>query len=140
MNHQIVINQLNSHRPPFLDLLNCEITEVDPNNGICIMDFDISKQFCHSIDIIQGGFVTAMLDAVSSHAVFVMSKDIVAVSTLELKVSFYKPSRAGQVRAKGQVIKKGRSIAFVSAELYNSEGEKTASLTATAKIGLAKPA
>ena len=134
MTKETIIERMNTFRPPFLDLFECVITDVNDKVGICEMEFNISKQFCHSGNIIQGGFVTAMLDAVSSHAVFVMKESIVGVSTLELKVSYLAPSFNGKYIAKGKVEKLTRNFAFLSAELFNEAGERTAILTATAKV------
>ena len=138
MTKEVVIKQMQTFRPPFLDLFECVITDVNPEEGICEMDFTVSKQYCHSGDIVQGGFITMMLDAVSSHAVFSTSPKIIAVSTLELKVSYMAISRSGKFRAVGQVEKLTRNFGFLSADLFNEVGERTASLTATAKVSYRK--
>ena len=133
-----IISNLNQKRPTFLKLLGAEVTDVDLENKICEMHFDISTDYCHSIDIIQGGFVTAMLDAVSSHAVFVVNPNITALSTLELKVSYLAASRAGKFKAIGKIEQMTRNFAFLSAELFNAEGQRTAILSTTAKISVSK--
>jgi len=138
MNKEQLITLLNQKRPPFLNLLGGEVTDVDLEKNICTMGFDVSEQFCHSVDIIQGGFVTAMLDAVSAHTVFAVNSKIIAVSSLELKVSFLAASRKGKYKAIGKVEKLTRNFAFLSAELFNEAGERTASLTSTAKISYRK--
>ena len=74
----------------------------------------------NSGNIIQGGFITAMLDSVSSHAAFGMNGNIIAVSTLELKVSYLAPSFNGKYHAVGKVEKLTRNFAFLSAELFLS--------------------
>lgn len=135
---QQVIDRLNNRRPQFLTDLGGSIIDIDIEKGICEMEFNVSKRYCHSIDIIQGGFVTAMLDAVSSHAVFVKNAQARTISTLELKVSFYAPSRKGKLKAIGRVDKLGRSIAFLSGDLYNEANQRTASITATAKVAYYK--
>ena len=98
----------------------------------------MNEQFCHSVDIIQGGFVTTMLDAVSAHAVFVGNAEVTRLSCLELKVSFLSASRKGKYKAIGSVEKLTRNFAFVNADLYNEEGVKTATLSSTAKISYKK--
>ena len=134
VNKEEVITVMNEHRPEFLKMLNCEILDMDMVHHTCTMEFDVAHQFCHSWNIIQGGFITAMLDSVSSHAVFTKDEKITNVFTLELKVSFFAPSLAGKVKAVGRIEKSSYKTAFVSADLYNSAEERTANLTATAKI------
>lgn len=138
MTKEDIIKQMDAFRPPFLDLFECVITDVDAEKGICEMDFNISKQYCHSGNIIQGGFVTTMLDAVSSHAAFATNGDIIGVSTLELKVTYLAPSFNGKYHAIGKVEKLTRNFGFLSAALFNDKGERTAYLSATAKISYRK--
>ncbi len=121
------------NRPDFLNMMGCEFNELY-DNGDLAMNYDIGVELCHSIDIVQGGFVTAMLDATMSHAVFINNEDIERLSTLEIKVSFYEPARAGKLRCVGRVDKLGGSIAFLSGEIYDTEGKLLCTSTSTAKI------
>jgi len=134
MTNEEIINKLNQNRPAFLDRFDCEIVEVDPQKGVCVMEFQVSEDFCHSGNVIQGGFITAMLDSVSSHAVFVTTPNIANLSTMELKVSFYAPSLAGKYKAIGKIEKQGYKTAFLSAELIDDQDVTTAALSSTAKI------
>jgi len=138
MTKEDIIKQMSTFRPLFLDLFECVITDVDSEKGICEMDFNISKQYCHSGNIIQGGFITTMLDAVSSHAAFAINGSIIGVSTLELKVTYIAPSLNGKYHAIGKVEKLTHNFAFLSAELFNEAGERTAYLSATAKVSYRK--
>ena len=134
MTTEQAIEHLNSLRPPFLDTLGCSIQAVDLEQNSCTMAFEISEQFCHSGNIVQGGFVTSMLDTVCAHATFLSDKSINLVASLEIKVSFLKPTLAGRMTAVGRVNQIGGSIAFLSSELFNENGTLTASATTTAKI------
>ena len=42
--------------------------------------------------------------------------------TLELKVSFFKPAHPGIVTTAAQIIKMGKSTAFIEGSLYDNEG------------------
>lgn len=128
------LERLNNFREQFLNDMGCEITNLDVKSMVCEMQFDMDARYCHSGDIIQGGFVTAMLDAVCSHAAFGCDAEIIGVSTLELKVTFLEASRLGKLRAVGRVDKMTRSIAFMTGELFTLEGLLTATISTTAKI------
>ncbi len=129
-----ILEQLNTRKPGFLKDFGCVITHVDQEKGICEMDFDVPLHFCHSGDIIQGGFVTTMLDSVCTFSVFGTNPNVVKLATLELKVTYLKASRAGKFKAVGKIESMGRSIAFLTGELFDESGQKTASITTTAKI------
>lgn len=134
---QHIIDRLNSHREQFLEDMGCVIRDVDVERRSCTMEFNIDQRYCHSGDVIQGGFVTAMLDSVATHAVFLANPKTKVVATLELKVTFFEVSRRGQLTAIGKVDKMTRSIAFVSADLIDPNGVLTASLSSTAKLIIA---
>jgi len=131
-----VLNQLNTRKPKFLEDFGCVITNVDTEKGICEMDFEVPLHFCHSGDIIQGGFVTTMLDSVTTFAVFGTHPNVIKLATLELKVTYLKVSRAGKFKAIGRIESIGRSIAFLTGALFDESGQKTASISTTAKIKL----
>lgn len=134
-----LIEQLNSHAPGFIDMLGGRVIEVDPEAGSCTFEFNVGHEFCHSGDVVQGGFVTAMLDATMSHAALGHQNDIINVATLEIKVSFLEPSQAGRFRCHGWMRKTGRSTGFMEAELYGENGRLTATATTTAKLVRQKP-
>jgi uncharacterized protein (TIGR00369 family) len=124
----------NEHLPPCLQILNGRLLDFDSEAGTAEMQFDVSEQFCHSVNVVQGGNVTVMLDAAMSHALFMQEADVVALPTLELKVSFLEPTLAGRITARGKVIKSGRSIAFLEGTLINAEGLVAATSSSTAKL------
>lgn len=129
-----VIERMNAMRPGFLDLLCGHVAAVDHHEASCTMHFEISRDYCHSVDIIQGGFVTAMLDAAMSHAAFAHVPGVSNVATLEIKVSFLEPSRAGRYHAVGFIDRAGRSTGFMSGKLFTADGRLTATATTTARL------
>jgi uncharacterized protein (TIGR00369 family) len=129
-----LIAHLNARRPAFLDLLCGHVASIDPAHASCTMHFEISRDYCHSVDIIQGGFVTAMLDAAMSHAAFAHVDGVSNVATLEIKVSFLEPSRAGRYHAVGIVDRAGKSTGFMSGRLLAADGRLTATATTTARL------
>ena len=134
MNDSDTLTRLNAGRPRFLEMLGGEITAVDTAEMSCTISFDVSNDFCHSVDIVQGGFVTAMLDAAMSHSAFALKDNIINVASLEIKTTYLEPSRAGKFKATGRLIKMGRSIGFMTGELRSDDGVLTATATTTAKL------
>ena len=134
MTKQERLEAANEHLPPCLQILNGRLLDFDSEAGTAEMQFDVSEQFCHSVNVVQGGNVTVMLDAAMSHALFMQEANVVALPTLELKVSFLEPTLAGRITARGKVIKSGRSIAFLEGTLINAEGLVAATSSSTAKL------
>lgn len=134
MENQQHIDSLNEHAPNFIKMLGGQIMAFDLAERTCTFEFNISTDFCHSVDIVQGGFTTAMLDAAMSHAIFTCEENIANVSSLEIKTSYLAPTRAGRLRAVGKILKSSYKTAFLEAQLFNDAGELTATASSVAKL------
>lgn len=72
--------------------------------------------------IVQGGLVTALLDAAMGNACWTsLNRDQVFL-TADLRVEFLRPTRPGLLVAAGTVIRRTRRIAFCAAELRDADG------------------
>jgi uncharacterized protein (TIGR00369 family) len=131
---EMIVKQINAHGPKFIGMLGGQLVDFDNDKTSCTFEFNISTDFCHSIDIVQGGFVTAMLDAAMSHAVIICNQEIINVSSLEIKTSFLAPTRSGKLRVEGWVIKQSYKTAFMESHLYDENNELTATASSVAKL------
>ena len=109
--------------PEFLSILgflNAYLNEIDNE---WVIEFMPSKNLTHSNGmIVQGGFVSGMLDASMSQFIMFQSEGKDLPLTLDLDVKFLKScSPQTKVIAKSKIIKKGKSIAFTSGELYQDD-------------------
>ncbi|MDF1853908.1 PaaI family thioesterase [Pseudooceanicola sp.] len=80
---------------------------------------------------VQGGIVAALLDNAMARALADMNAGKVIAATVELNVAFLRPVKPGRVIGHGRVIKQGRSIAFLEAELFDTDGILLARGTST---------
>ena len=134
------IAELNAQRPGFLNLLGGEIIDLDLAAGSCTFRIIVPLTYCHTVDVVQGGFVAAMLDAAISHAVFAQTPDIVNVSTLELSTRYFGATRGNiPLTVVGRVDKATFKTAFLSGEIRDPQGEVTATVTAVAKLVRKRP-
>ena len=134
MNTQSLLDTMNENILPFIKMLGGRITAIDPDEQSCSIEFNVSHDFCHSGDVVQGGFITAMLDAAMSHAVFGLGQDIVNVSSLEITTRYLEATRAGRLIAVGRVTKGAYKTAFLEGSLYNPEGKLLATSQSVAKL------
>ena len=136
-NKEQIIAASNQHGPKFISMMGGKLVDVDTEKCACTFEFNIGKDFCHSIDIVQGGFVTAMLDAAMSHAMFLHDPNIVGLSSLEIKTTYLEPTRAGKLRVEGWAIKQGYKIVFMEGHVYNEDNVLTATASTVSKISRA---
>ena len=127
--------KLDLHKPPkFLEILGSQGFEFDDELGTSVMSFVINKDFTHSNEtIVQGGFITAMLDAAMAHLIILKRNGEVNPLSLNINVNFIAPGAPGKFVAKGEITKMGKSIAFTSSELFQGE-TLIATATATNKM------
>ena len=99
------------------------------------MEFTASEQFLNPAGVVQGGFITAMLDDTMGPAAVAQLGPGHFAPTLELKVSFLRPvgARAASC-ADGRVVHMGKSVAFLEGSLADEEGNLVATATATARV------
>ncbi len=120
-------------RPPaYAKLLGMRPLHAEPGN--VRFEFHPGEQLLNPVGVIQGGFVTAMLDETMGPAALSELGPGFAVPTLELKVSFLRPTYPGTLVADARVVHRGRSVVFMEGALFDEDGAKLATATATARI------
>lgn len=134
MEEKQLLERFQNAAPGYVKKMGGRFVGLDIAARTCVMEFDISRDFCHTIDVVQGGFVTSMLDITMTHAAFAMSDDVINISSLEIKTTYLEPTRAGRLRVEGCVIKSGYKTAFMEGRIYNAEGLLTATGSSVAKV------
>jgi uncharacterized protein (TIGR00369 family) len=125
---------------PIAELLRRRLVALDPERGSARVAFDAGPDFCNPMGVVQGGFQIAMLDGAMTDALLGRTDWKFYPPTLELKASFFEPCRPGLAHAEGQVLKLGKSIAFLEGRLYEPGGALSATATATALLRPRTPA
>ncbi len=125
-----LMERMNTRVPATSILLGTRILEIDSAAGRVRMSFEPKPEFCNPMGNVQGGFIAAMLDDCAAVAAVVMSQARVVVPTIELKCSYFGVARLGRpLYAEGRVIKMGKRIAFMEAELTDADGKLLAKLS-----------
>ena len=128
-------SKLNLNNPPkFLSILGSKEVQFDENNEFITMTFDISDELTHSDGkIVQGGFITAMLDTTMAHLLIFVKKGEYNPLTLSINVAFVASGSPGIFTAKAKIEKLGNSIVFTSGSLFQ-EDKLIATATSTNKL------
>jgi uncharacterized protein (TIGR00369 family) len=118
--------------PPDATLLGWKALSLEP--GRVRVQFTAREEFYNAKGHVQGGFLAAMLDAATGPALFTLLTDGDMAPTLELKVSFLRPAKAGTIIGEGWVVHRTRNIAFLEGTLSTEDGELMATASATARV------
>jgi acyl-CoA thioesterase len=118
----------------FMRILDGSVEAIDQQRGWARLRWYPTEACCHSGTIVQGGFVTSMLDAAMAHAITAKVGVGMMAPTLELKVSFFRVCSPGVCFSEGRVVHSTRSIVFAEADLTDADGTPIARASATCKV------
>lgn len=102
------------------DELSMRVEKVNQAEGTVEFSFVGKEEWTNPMGGIQGGFMAAMLDDTMSVTGVVGANFTKVMPTLEFKVSFLRPASPGRFKTIGRWVRMGRSIAFIEAELFDS--------------------
>jgi molybdopterin converting factor subunit 1 len=120
-------------RPPnYVELLGIRPLHAEP--GHVRFEFTATEEFLNPAGVVQGGFITAMLDETMGPTALSLLGPGHMVPTLELKVSFLRPVRPGRLIADGRVVHMGKSVGFLESSLTDEDGNVVATASATARV------
>ena len=118
--------------PPCSQTLGFKSARVEADT--VVLEYEPGANLLNPIGTLQGGIVAAILDDVFSVAILARLAVDDSAPTVEMKVSYLQPVLAGRVRGIGRVLKQGRSMAFVEAELRSLDGVLLAKASASVVI------
>lgn len=113
---------------------NGRVIEYDGEAGRAVLEYTCQPEMCHSGGVAQGGFVTGWLDSAMAHACLARFGEDYWVATLEVKVSFFRPSVPGPVVAEGWIERSGKQTVFTEARLLDGDGQVTAKASSTIRL------
>tara|TARA_B100001173_G_scaffold283058_1_gene268335 strand:- start:411 stop:827 length:417 start_codon:yes stop_codon:yes gene_type:complete len=128
------LQSLQSDSAPCTDTLGAKVTRFSSEPPEIEMEFEAIYDFTHSDgQVVQGGFVTGMLDAPMAHLLMGLFDFKIIPMTLDLNVSFLAPTRQGKLNCIAEVLQLGKSTAFMTSKLYQQD-KLVASATSTVRL------
>ena len=129
-----ILQSLQSDSAPCTDTLGAKVIRFSSEPPEIEMEFEAIYDFTHSDgQVVQGGFVTGMLDAPMAHLLMGLFDFKIIPMTLDLNVSFLAPTRQGKLNCIAEVLQLGKSTAFMTSKLYQQDN-LVASATSTVRL------
>lgn len=110
---------------PYAKLLGIELEEV--GLGSATLSLAVRKELTQNHGVVHGGAVASLIDSAMAFAIIPMLAPKERVTTVDLTISYLRPVSRGRMIAVAKVIRAGRRMIVVSAEVFDS----TQNLTAT---------
>ena len=114
---------------PFVHHLGFELLEFDA--GQSALSFLTRPEHLNSFGVAHGGATMTLMDVALAVAARSVQKDM-GVVTIEMKTSFILPAK-GKLIAKGHLIQRTKTLAFVEAKVMDAQGRLCAHSTGTFK-------
>ncbi len=105
--------------------------DISYEENTCLIEFNVEDYMFNPQGTLHGGVITFAMDVSMGHLLNHVCGPGV---TLEIKVQFVKAVRAGKVRVKGELIKRGKEICFLRSEVYDRDEKLIAFATSTWKL------
>jgi len=121
-----------SKRPPSAQLLGFEMIDFSIEGGWAEVAFSPRPEFANPAGAVQGGFVCAMLDDAMAVAAAISRRLTIIVPTLQMSITYLRPTPVARVIARGEVLRFGASSVAMQGVLRDSAGAALATATATA--------
>ena len=116
--------------PPCAALVPHEILDADFERGRVRVRFLEQRAFENHFGHINGGFAVALIDVLISVAPFAKTRQW--CPTVEIQSRFLGPARIGGCEGEAGVVKGGKSLVVLEANLWGADGQHAVHATAIA--------
>ena len=119
--------------PPNCDLTLGMVCVEKSTPGSTTWRVRVDERFLNPAGVVQGGFVASIMDsAMGASAVTVVGERKVTVANTEMKVTFLRSARVGDVlTCVATVLKAGRVVSFLEARITDQEERLVATASST---------
>ena len=116
-------------RQTAMETIGAAITALQP--GLCEIVLPYRSDLCQQHGYLHAGITTMIADTAAGYAAFSLMPPGASVLTVEFKVNLMAPASGDRFLARGKVIKPGRTLMVVEAEVVADEGKPVAQMLAT---------
>jgi acyl-CoA thioesterase len=93
--------------------------------GFCTVTGQVERRHLNINGVVHGGVFATILDTAMGGAVVSLLREDEVTATTSLYVEFLRPAGEGDaLRARGEVVRRGRHMAFVRGELDDASGRR----------------
>ncbi len=111
---------------PYARLLGIKLEQIESGSATLLMR--VRKQLTQNHGVVHGGAMASLIDSATAFAIITLLAPEEKVTTVDLTISYVRPVMNGSVSCTAKVVRAGRRLFVVSAEVFD-DGQK---LVATA--------
>ena len=114
---------------PFAKLLGIEVDSLEP--GHAVLSMKMRDDLMRNGRIAHGGAVATLIDSAMAFAIMPMLAENERSITVDLTIHYLRPVSEGVARASARVVRAGKRIITVSAELFDGNEKLAATALST---------
>lgn len=114
---------------PFAKLIGIELEEIE--SGMATLAIDVREELKQNNGVVHGGAIASLIDTAAAFAIISVLPPDERATTVDLTISYLKPLTRGRARAVARVVRAGRRLLVVSAELFDEAGNLAATALTT---------
>jgi uncharacterized protein (TIGR00369 family) len=105
---------------PFARLIGIELEDID--SGTATLAVNVRKELMQNQGVVHGGAIAALIDTATAFAIISLLPPREKVTTVNLAISYLRPATEGRLKAVAKVVRAGRRLFVVSADVFDNEG------------------
>ena len=114
---------------PFFRLLAIEVVEVTSGNAT--LSLEVRKELTQNHGVVHGGAIASLIDSAMAFAIIPLLAARERVTTVDLNISYLRPLTKGRATATAKVVKSGRRLFVVTADVLDNDGKLAATALST---------
>jgi len=114
---------------PFVQLVGMQLFEIKPGEATVLLEMRDELRQPHGL--LHGGATASLIDTATAFAVVTVLAKGEKASTVDLTVHYMRPVSEGTITCLAKVLRAGRKLLTVSAEVVNDEGKLVATALST---------
>lgn len=114
---------------PYAQLIGIELEEI--GSGTATLSVKVRKELTQNHGVVHGGAVASLIDTSMAFAIITLLEPGERVTTVDLTISYLRPVTKGLLTAQARVIRAGRRLFVVSADVFAGNVKPTATALST---------
>ena len=114
---------------PFARLLGIELEDI--SSGCATLVLKVRKELTQNHGVVHGGAIASLIDTATAFAIISVLLPGEKVTTVDLTINYLRPARRGRLKAIAKVVRAGRRLFGVSADVFDDDGKLTATALST---------
>ncbi|HVQ37241.1 MAG TPA: PaaI family thioesterase [Pyrinomonadaceae bacterium] len=106
---------------PFAQFMGLELDDI--SSGTATLAVNVRKELTQNQGVVHGGAIASLIDTATAFAILSLLEPKEKVTTVDLAISYLRPATGGRLRAVATVVRAGRRLFVVKAEVFDTRGK-----------------